>query len=185
MTTNAAGTTGCRMRLAISSPEIVARIRDVFASRGLDVVLDDVHPTFEVTVVPGPGARPAPAALGDALSHLVGARARREEPTVSARYRLRLAAAPEPCSTGPRPGAGTAARVDGLSSREAQVMACIARGLRNGAIGAELGVTEKTVKNHVNRIFAKLGARDRVEAVLVWQSAGDRRGARAGVSLAG
>jgi DNA-binding NarL/FixJ family response regulator len=39
----------------------------------------------------------------------------------------------------------------------------------NADIAALLRVQQKTVKNHVNRIFTKLGARNRVEAVLIWQ----------------
>lgn len=162
--------TGYRMRIAIASPEIEARIRDVFATRGLDVVLDDVPPTFEVTVRPGTGAHPAPTAVGDALHHLVGPAPRTT--AASAHYRLTLAAAAR--DTAPPPVRAGTGGVAELSEREQQVMACMARGLRNPQIADELGVTVKTVKNHVNRIFAKLGATGRVDAVLIWQSARDR-----------
>lgn len=174
------------MRIAISSPEIEARIRGVFASRGLDVVLADAPPTFEVTVLPGAGARPAPTAVGDALQHLVGAAAPRRGPgrgaatgrgtasAPTARYRLALTAATRDDAPTPDPRGDDA--VAGLSPRECQVMACVARGLRNTEIAAELGVTVKTVKNHVNRIFGKLGVDARVEAVLVWQAARSARG---------
>jgi len=175
--TTSTPTAGYRMRIAISSPEIEARIRGVFASRGLDVVLDDVPPTFEVTVVPGAGARPAPTAVGDALHHLVGAVPARRTAAPSARYRLTLAAATrdaEPART-----RTDCAGVADLSERESQVMACVARGLRNTEVAAELGVTVKTVKNHVNRIFGKLGAAGRVDAVLIWQSSRARSGLRA------
>lgn len=60
--------------------------------------------------------------------------------------------------------AGTA-----LSVREAEVMVWLARGARNREIAQAMGLAPKTVKNHVNRIFAKLGAHTRVEAVLRWQ----------------
>jgi DNA-binding NarL/FixJ family response regulator len=56
----------------------------------------------------------------------------------------------------------------GLSSREAQIMALIAEGLTNGQIAARLVVTEKTVKNHVNRIYGKIGAGSRSEAISRW-----------------
>ena len=46
----------------------------------------------------------------------------------------------------------------GLSLREAQIMTLIAAGHSNGQIAAQLVLAEKTVKNHVNRIYAKLGA---------------------------
>jgi DNA-binding NarL/FixJ family response regulator len=48
-------------------------------------------------------------------------------------------------------------------------MESISRGLRNPDIARSLKVSEKTIKNHVNKIFTKLGARSRVEAVLIWQ----------------
>ena len=60
-------------------------------------------------------------------------------------------------------------RVDvGLSEREREVMELIAAGHTNAAIAAECFLSEKTVKNHVNHIFAKLGIRTRAEAVSVW-----------------
>jgi DNA-binding NarL/FixJ family response regulator len=54
---------------------------------------------------------------------------------------------------------------DGLTSREADVLERIAAGLTNGRIASELFITEATVKTHVNHIFAKVGARDRAQAV--------------------
>jgi len=56
----------------------------------------------------------------------------------------------------------------GLSSREAQVMAMIAAGSTNGQIAASLVLTEKTIKNHVNRLYAKLGAGSRADAIARW-----------------
>ncbi|WP_084958947.1 helix-turn-helix domain-containing protein [Thermoactinospora rubra] len=57
-----------------------------------------------------------------------------------------------------------------LSKREAEVMDLIARGESNGQIARRLFLSEKTVKNHVNRIYAKLGVDSRVTAIKVWLS---------------
>lgn len=54
---------------------------------------------------------------------------------------------------------------DGLTAREAEVLGLIAAGLSNGKIAAELFIGEATVKTHINNAFAKIGVRNRVEAV--------------------
>ncbi|GAA2555217.1 hypothetical protein GCM10010435_27210 [Winogradskya consettensis] len=150
------------MRIAIASPEILAHIRRQFASKGLDVHIDGV-PTVDVVITPGTGPAPAPHALAGALNGLTGPHTRRRDPA-TARYRLALIPRTQARNAGPRPGQGGA-----LSPREAQVMESISRGMPNPDIAAQLQVRQKTVKNHINRIFSKLGARNRVEAVLIWQ----------------
>ena len=60
----------------------------------------------------------------------------------------------------------------GLSAREAEVMDLIASGRSNREIARELFLSEKTVKNHVNRIYAKLSVRSRVAAIDLWQTQG-------------
>ncbi|MCP3819065.1 response regulator transcription factor [Streptomyces sp. A3M-1-3] len=56
----------------------------------------------------------------------------------------------------------------GLSSREVEVMDLIASGMNNLQIAATCFISEKTVKNHINRIFAKLHSASRSEAIAVW-----------------
>jgi two-component system, NarL family, response regulator LiaR len=83
---------------------------------------------------------------GEALLH----------PAVTARV-LREVAADEP-----------AAESDGgLTAREREVLALVARGLPNKLIARELGIAEKTVKAHVSSILAKLGVTDRTQAALL------------------
>ncbi|MEV0401080.1 response regulator transcription factor [Actinoallomurus sp. NPDC050550] len=57
-----------------------------------------------------------------------------------------------------------------LSAREAEVMDLIASGHSNGEIARELFLSEKTVKNHVNRIYAKLRVGSRAAAITLWQA---------------
>lgn len=54
-----------------------------------------------------------------------------------------------------------------LSERERQIAALIARGLKNKDIGRELGISENTVKRHLQSIFNKTGARDRLELAVM------------------
>ncbi|MBI2955795.1 MAG: response regulator transcription factor [Acidobacteria bacterium] len=53
-----------------------------------------------------------------------------------------------------------------LSSREMEVVRCVAMGLRNKEVADKLGVSEATVKNHLTSIYAKLGVSDRLELIL-------------------
>jgi DNA-binding NarL/FixJ family response regulator len=73
---------------------------------------------------------------------------------------LRVVPTPRPALAGER-----------LSKRERDIMNGIARGLSNDEIAQVLFISKKTVKNHINRLFAKLGARHRTEAMVIWLGA--------------
>jgi len=82
-------------------------------------------------------------------------------PVVTRRLVERFVAAPPP---------GSAASQEDfaeLTERELEVMRLVARGRSNAEIAGELFLSEATVKTYVTRIFAKLGLRDRVQAVVM------------------
>ncbi|MCX4746468.1 response regulator transcription factor [Kitasatospora sp. NBC_01287] len=78
-------------------------------------------------------------------------------------------AGPAPGGPAPRPSAAQPDRArplpDGLTAREAEVLALIADGLSNTEIAQALFVSPATVKTHINNLFAKTAVRDRAQAV--------------------
>ena len=73
-----------------------------------------------------------------------------------------------------RPPAETARqeRFEELTDRELEVLRAVTRGMSNSEIGEELFLSQATVKTHVTRILAKLGVRDRVQAVVLAYESG-------------
>jgi DNA-binding NarL/FixJ family response regulator len=97
-------------------------------------------------------------------------------PTATTRLVRKFAASPSPGPSpglGPGPGPGTpssqpAAQLrQSLTGREQDVFSHIAAGMSNSEIAASLFLSEGTVKIHVGRILAKLGLRDRIQAVVL------------------
>ena len=66
----------------------------------------------------------------------------------------------------------TAQRLNSLTVREREVLAAIGSGANNSEIATMLLIGEETVRTHVKRVFAKLGIRDRVQAVVFAYEAG-------------
>ena len=99
------------------------------------------------------------AAAGDALL----------APEVTRRVIERFAGGPtDPTSTVREAPAAPPSPVDhGLTEREAEVLRLLARALSNAEIARELFIGDATVKTHVSNILIKLGARDRVAAVVL------------------
>ena len=91
------------------------------------------------------------AAAGDALL----------APAITRRLVERFTAAARPVDATPPE------RLADLTARELEVLRLIARGRSNAEIAGELVLGENTIKTHVSRVFAKLGLRDRAQAVVV------------------
>ena len=69
--------------------------------------------------------------------------------------------------TGVRAEAEPAAVFDGLTAREQAALRLLCEGRSNAQIGWELGISEKTVRNHVCNLYRKLGVRSRAEAIVL------------------
>jgi DNA-binding NarL/FixJ family response regulator len=106
----------------------------------------------------------------EAAIHAVHAGQTYLDPAVQERLVAAVVGQPAGAAPGPEagPGAGPGAGrklPDGLTAREAEVLTLLASGLSNAEIAGRLFLSNATVKTHINRIFAKTGARDRAQAV--------------------
>lgn len=113
---------------------------------------------------------------GDLLSaiHAVAAGDAVIAPSATRRLLGRLAARPDE-GTPPRVAEErrrSDAAVQQLTTRERQILTAIGEGMTNAEIGERLFLAESTVKNYVGRVFAKTGARDRVQAAIIAFRAG-------------
>lgn len=103
------------------------------------------------------------SASGEALASAVRTVARGEsllDPAITTRLIEHFLARPDLDSS-------LAARLDGLTAREREVLVLLARGMSNAEMGRELFLSDTTVKSHVTRVLGKLGVASRVQAVVV------------------
>ena len=102
--------------------------------------------------------RTAPEDLIAAI-HTIAAGDSLLSPSVTSRVIERMAGQPAPDES-------LDTRLEELTPREREVLELVAQGLSNSEIGAALVIEESTVKTHLKRVLAKIGARDRVQAVI-------------------
>lgn len=137
-----AGTTACRI-LILTTFDLDEYVYAALAAGASGFLLKDVTAEKLVAAV-------RTVCAGDALL----------APTITRRLVERFARrhAPPPALNG---------GVDELTARERDVLCLVARGLSNAEVAGLLDLSSATVKTHVARILAKLGLRDRVQAVVV------------------
>jgi DNA-binding NarL/FixJ family response regulator len=137
--------------------EATRRIRQGLAAGASGFLLKDATPeelVHAVRVVAAGDALLSPAVTAQLIARLL--------PALGAPGR----SAPTPpglVGSGPSDPGGTLAT---LTEREREVLLLLARGQSNAEIGASLFISETTVKTHISHVLAKLGLRDRVQAVV-------------------
>ncbi|HXS51688.1 MAG TPA: alpha/beta fold hydrolase [Usitatibacter sp.] len=80
----------------------------------------------------------------------------------------------------PAPAASRAGSIDGLTPRESSVLEALAQGLDTEAMAIRLGMSEKTLRNHLSTIYGKLGVSNRSQAIVHARERGYGREAKAG-----
>jgi ATP/maltotriose-dependent transcriptional regulator MalT len=165
-------------RLAISSENVVPFMNTTFHVDVREIARRVSCPTLVVHAL---GDRVAPVEEGRLLGRLIpGARFVELEsenhmllPDEPAWMRLREEVRAFLRAPHTQDSAATIAdRVAELTGRERQVLEGIARGLDNAEIAAELALSEKTVRNHITRVFDKIGVAHRYQAIVMARDAG-------------
>ncbi|MFI1534101.1 response regulator [Streptomyces anandii] len=155
-----------------TADQLVAAVRDIkegrahFTPTAAGALLEQLR---QAQQVPRGGGGPLPEGLGSANAHQ-GALPRPGRVKASAENLSQVQPDVGQSSsgwTGGRPAAVDRSRFQ-LSAREAEIMDLIASGMTNQQIAATCFISEKTVKNHINRIFAKLHSTSRSEAAAKW-----------------
>jgi DNA-binding NarL/FixJ family response regulator len=134
--------------LILTTFDLDEYVYDALAAGASGFLLKDSPPeqlVSAIRVVAGGEALLAPSVTSRLIEQVVRTRGARQEPP---------------------PG------LDELTARELEVFRCVARGLSNAEIAAELFIGETTVKTHVARVLMKLGLRDRVQAVVLAYESG-------------
>ena len=93
-------------------------------------------------------------------------------PSITRRLIGEFARLPVSGGSGGGPSAGTDGLLAGLTEREVEVLALVARGMSNGEIADQLVISPATAKTHVAHLLAKLDARDRVQLVILGYQSG-------------
>ncbi|WP_045559176.1 response regulator transcription factor [Streptomyces sp. FxanaA7] len=142
------GASGYLVHGEFTAPELMTAVRDLREGR----------PTISATVSTSLGVSYEP-------SHKSHGRASHMQPSMTQSSK----SGPTRATTPPRHAFDRVNRPSfGLSSREVEVMDLIASGMNNRQIAATCFISEKTVKNHINSIFAKLHSSTRSEAIAHW-----------------
>ncbi|WP_060883463.1 response regulator transcription factor [Streptomyces caniscabiei] len=142
------GASGYLVHGEFTAPELMTAVRDLREGR----------PTISATVSTSLGVSYEP-------SHESHGHASHMQPSMAQSSK----SGPTRATTPPRRAFDRVNRPSfGLSSREVEVMDLIASGMNNRQIAATCFISEKTVKNHINSIFAKLHSSTRSEAIAHW-----------------
>ncbi|SFN76975.1 two component transcriptional regulator, LuxR family [Streptomyces sp. cf124] len=142
------GASGYLVHGEFTAPELMTAVRDLREGR----------PTISATVSTSLGVSYEP-------SHKSHGHASHMQPSMAQSSK----SGPTRATTPPRHAFDRVNRPSfGLSSREVEVMDLIASGMNNRQIAATCFISEKTVKNHINSIFAKLHSSTRSEAIAHW-----------------